>query len=608
MTFWQENYGFVKDVYDFRLQKYQEWMDNLEGIVSKVMAPNVQYTYKEFKNIQDSLASLCRDLEKEGMKEWLDMMLEKVAMRVSADDPGAVSAKDKEFKATEKKKLQALIDRHDKLLPSTIETQAKVDVYARCYAYGDDISPTLKTLQEMQHLSVKEIHPHNMNMVEEQIEKAEKVIATVDSTRESYEELLKRGKKLLNNPNKAPFLTELIEKMENTWKEANEKSRERHTMLVNSARDWEKYDEMRKAIDEPCEKLEAEIKRYRKFFDPAMGTKKLNQKKGVWEEHKAKAEDMLATIKKCYATIIVLAGDDKKEFLDKEVADVEDKMSIIGKCQAKFDKLFDFNGKLTEAVKHGQALQEWASPCNSKLREVTSDEDMSPEDRVKEILILQEQAREKMPEVEPLHKDFKALLTEEDLEKSETAKNTMQTWEDTRSYVTEMCEEIEKEAASISQDQRYYADYLCEVKDFKPWMDEAEASVKETLPKPGNLADALALLENCQAFDAVCGDHKQKLDEAAKARDAMEKQSTTENECIPLGARWDVVKKTAVERVEKVKELVTTWQELEKMSVDLSGKMSDVPNQENPNLEDLEKVYDDLKALYEKKKELLTAV
>lgn len=60
-------------------------------------------------------------------------------------------------------------------MPGTKETQAKVDVYARCYAYGDDISPCLKTLEEMRHLSVKEIHPHNMNMVEEQIEKAEKV-------------------------------------------------------------------------------------------------------------------------------------------------------------------------------------------------------------------------------------------------------------------------------------------------------------------------------------------------------------------------------------------------------------------------------------------------
>ncbi|MPD00097.1 hypothetical protein E2C01_095547 [Portunus trituberculatus] len=107
------------------------------------------------------------------MKEWLDLMLEKIAMRVS--DEAAISTKDKEFKNAEKKKLQALIDRHDKLMPSTQETQAKVDVYARCYAYGDDISPCLKTLEEMRHLSVKEIHPHNMNMMEEQIEKAEKV-------------------------------------------------------------------------------------------------------------------------------------------------------------------------------------------------------------------------------------------------------------------------------------------------------------------------------------------------------------------------------------------------------------------------------------------------
>ena len=56
MTFWQENYGFVKEVYDYRLAKYQEWMDNLDAIVCKVMAPNVQYTYKEFKIIQDSLS------------------------------------------------------------------------------------------------------------------------------------------------------------------------------------------------------------------------------------------------------------------------------------------------------------------------------------------------------------------------------------------------------------------------------------------------------------------------------------------------------------------------------------------------------------------------
>ena len=52
------------------------------------------------------------------------MMLEKVAIRVSDED--GPSSRDKELRNAEKKKLSALIERHDKLMPGTIETQAKV--------------------------------------------------------------------------------------------------------------------------------------------------------------------------------------------------------------------------------------------------------------------------------------------------------------------------------------------------------------------------------------------------------------------------------------------------------------------------------------------------
>merc|ERR1711915_952828 len=118
------------------------------------------------------------------------------------------------------------------------------------------------------------------------------------------------------------------------------------------------------------------------------------------------------------------------------------------------------------------------------------------------------------PEVDPLNKEYKALLTDEDLEKSETAKNTKATWDEYKQYITEVCEAVEKEAGSISQDQRFYADYLCGVKEFKPWMENAESHIKEALPKPGNLADCLALLQDCQNFDTLCADNKAKLDEA----------------------------------------------------------------------------------------------
>ena len=32
MTFWQENYAFIKDVYDMRHTKMAEWMENVEKV------------------------------------------------------------------------------------------------------------------------------------------------------------------------------------------------------------------------------------------------------------------------------------------------------------------------------------------------------------------------------------------------------------------------------------------------------------------------------------------------------------------------------------------------------------------------------------------------
>ena len=76
---------------------------------------------------------------------------------------------------------------------------------------------------------------------------------------------------------------------------------------------------MRAEINDPVEKLENEYKKYRKFYDPVMFQKKLEDKKMIWQVCKDKCDEMLGTTKRCYGTIIVLAGDEKKDFLDKEV-------------------------------------------------------------------------------------------------------------------------------------------------------------------------------------------------------------------------------------------------------------------------------------------------
>ena len=53
MTFWQENYSFIKEVYDTRYAKMVEWMDNVEMAIQKVCANRI-YTSTEFKREKDN--------------------------------------------------------------------------------------------------------------------------------------------------------------------------------------------------------------------------------------------------------------------------------------------------------------------------------------------------------------------------------------------------------------------------------------------------------------------------------------------------------------------------------------------------------------------------
>merc|ERR1712226_1087550 len=75
MTFWQENYPFIKDVYLMRQTKMVEWMENVEKAISRIMADKV-YTSAEFKRERDNFHALCKDLERAEIKKWLQNILE----------------------------------------------------------------------------------------------------------------------------------------------------------------------------------------------------------------------------------------------------------------------------------------------------------------------------------------------------------------------------------------------------------------------------------------------------------------------------------------------------------------------------------------------------
>lgn len=612
MSFWQENYGFVKEVYDFRCSKYLEWMDNIEAIIGKVMA-NTQYTAKEFKIIKDTFTSLCRDLEKENTKAWLDMMLEKLSTH-SAEGEDGLSGRDKAVKAQEKKKLEAMIERHNSLVAPTMEAQSKVAHYSECYAFGDDIHPIMKVLNEQKHLSCKEIHPHTMEMVEDQIDKQEKVLRTIENQASTYNELKKRGAKLRANPNAPSFLEKEISRLEAEWIETNEKAKLRLELLNAAYKDWENYEAQRITILQPLETLEEQYKSYKKIFDPKKGSDWLDRKKKKAEGCTNSVKEIYESIKKSFANIVALAGEDKREFMEKEVLEIDERSCILQKVTGFLSELSDFNDRLNKLVEQMAELHAWMIPATEKLDFITTSTELTPEERVKEIFDLQAQVNERMPLVEPLEKEAHALLDAKkddesgETHQSETAMKHMEECMLIKETIETLHERIEVEAGSITQDQKYYAEFFQGVKVFKPWMEQAETVSKTELKKSATLEDAMKLLEEVKEYQKGCEDNKTMLDSAVESRNKMEKQTKADDEVENLTTRWNTVKKVADERVTKVQELVDTWSELTSLTTNLTEIICTISGAVKPDVSQLEGIFTKFRSINEKKVKLLEGI
>ena len=123
MSFWSENYSFIKEVYDTRVNKMVEWMDQVEIAITKVMATKV-YTSAEFKRERDNFLSLIKNLEKSDTKKWLDEVKETLFKDRAGDE-----------RKEEHQRLEAVIERHQTLIPRVHETQVKSEVYLSSRSY-----------------------------------------------------------------------------------------------------------------------------------------------------------------------------------------------------------------------------------------------------------------------------------------------------------------------------------------------------------------------------------------------------------------------------------------------------------------------------------------
>merc|ERR1711992_138899 len=255
MSFWQENYAFIKDVYDMRHHKMAEWMENVEKAISRIMADKV-YTSAEFKRERDNFHALCKDLERVEVKKWLKQILE-ILM--------AERAKDQKAKETEL--LDGLIKKHEELIPTVSKTVVMVDLYWKCYAYGDELKPHIEFLDGIMLSSTREIAPSCVENVDELIERQEKSLVQLDTKRNVVTDLIEKGRKILEHPDKPKFLEGHVNRLEGGWGDTKNKAADRLKLLQETRDAWIGYAENNEVIANDIEKGIEEIKKVKKKFN-----------------------------------------------------------------------------------------------------------------------------------------------------------------------------------------------------------------------------------------------------------------------------------------------------------------------------------------------------
>merc|ERR1712012_1308738 len=385
MTFWQENYAFIKDVYDMRHQKMAEWMENVEKSISRIMADKVN-TSAEFKRERDNFHALCKDLERAEVKKWLAQILE-ILMAERAKDQ----------KAKEGALLDITIKKHEELIPTVMKTQVMVDLYWKCYAYGDELKPHVEFLDGTMLSSTREIAPSCLENVDELIERQEKSLSQLDAKRNVVTDLIAKGKVILQNPDKPKFLEANVNRIQDGWEDTKKKAQDRLQLLNETKNAFIGYAENSETIASDFEVAEEEIKKVKKIFNLDSDNADLKKRQDILKKTDDTITGLFNSINANYTCMCITIPEDKKKALAKEIKAVEEKLEVLGRFKSTVGKIEELVAALTAFDNSLKTLDGWKDAATAELTDIKeASGNMLPEDRVARTMDLQEDIAAKL--------------------------------------------------------------------------------------------------------------------------------------------------------------------------------------------------------------------
>merc|ERR1712051_114572 len=505
-------------------------------------------------------------------------------------------------------KLNVLIKKHEELIPSVQKTSVMVDLYWKCYAYGDELKPHIEFLDGIMLSSTRDIAPSCIENVEEVIERQEKSLSQMETKRSIVKDLIAKGKVLLENPDKPKFLDSHVGRIEEGWEETKDKATARLTLLNNTKAAWEGYGAGLDNVAVEFEKCEGEITKVKKRFNLIAAQEDLAKRQQIFGATKATIDGMYSKIQADYACMTQTLPEDKKDFVKKEVNAVTEKLEVVGRFKEKVDKIEEFVTELKNFDVTLKDIDAWMKDADKQLEEIKNASDkMTPEDRVSYTMELQEDVAAKVEVIK------KSIAAEADLlPQGEKVPQDAQDYKDElkriQDYVTNLYQEVMKECDNFSEDVKFWAEYKTGIKEFKPWLAEAEKKSTEGLSKPQTLDEANSMFAVVKAFEGSCHKHYKVLEDAEKASLKMTTHKEADVEVAELKERYAKVKLVSDEWMKKCDTLVKEWQLLDNTVTELNSWVAadrGAEGEQNFSLEKMESTLGELKNIFKEKEKLV---
>merc|ERR1719312_353654 len=144
--------------------------------------------------------------------------------------------------------------------------------------------------------STRDIAPSCVENVDELIERQEKSLVQLETKRGVVRDLIDKGKKILEHPDKPKFLEGHVQRIEIGWDDTKQKAQDRLKLLQETKDAWVGYAENNETIASEFDKAEDEIKKVKKRFNLQSALDDLKKRQDLYNTSESNITGLFSSI------------------------------------------------------------------------------------------------------------------------------------------------------------------------------------------------------------------------------------------------------------------------------------------------------------------------